>query len=236
MTLNQPLSLFTEVKFPSLPVINGVQTETAITIISTTVEGQGMIPLGLSAKTDKNNKDELADGKLDDISLPYAPQHSGLSNNDSMFILVAMPLSSDNFVGDRNADLTGIVKHYKNGVVEDSIDLSNETYLKLPEDAKVVDNILSFTAIEGANLYIAYIRDKAGEQWVVYSTKNSISLANKPQGFLNISSVIVQAISLKDNNAEFTLNDLLKFNSSNIDSLNRLTSKFSNIVLNKDSF
>jgi hypothetical protein len=126
--------------------------------------------------------------------------------------------------------LTGLVKLYKNGIIEDNIDMSNDTYLKLAEDAKLQNNVVTFTAIPGATLYRLSVVDSDENVWVVYSPNTSISIADKPIG--SIATIIVQAVTLTKDNSEVSYDNLLKFNSSNLDDLVRLISKFSAYQIN----
>jgi len=232
MTLNQPLSQMSTFKFPVLPTIEGERAEVEILLVSTIVEGKGMVPLGLGAGVDKKDNNDTADGKIDDTHIVYAPQHDGIANNDSMVVSMTMIINKDamNPQGETKTEdmmvkLTGLVKFYKNGVIEDDIDMSNDTYLKLAEDAKLENNVVTFTAIDGATLYRLSVVDADGNVWVVYSPNTSISIADKPIG--SIATIIVQAVTLSKDNVALSYSDLLKFNSSNLDDLVRLIKKFS---------
>lgn len=232
MTLNQPLSQMSTFKFPALPTIEGERAEVELLLVSTIVEGKGMVPLGLGAGVDKKDNNDTADGKIDDTHIVYAPQHDGIANNDSMVVSMSMIINKDAMnpqgntkVNDMMVKLTGLVKFYKDGVIEDNIDMSNDTYLKLAEDAKLANNEVTFTAIDGATLYRLSVVDADGNVWVVYSPNTTISIADKPIG--NINTIIVQAVTLSKDNTEVSYNDLLKFNNSNLDDLVRLIKKFS---------
>jgi len=229
LELNQPLSLSSLVKFPALPTIEGKKTEATILLASTNVEGKGMVPLGMGAGTDKKENTDTADGKIDDASFVYAPQHSGLSDNDSTVTLITMPIDKDAMDPDSEKELqvkmTGIVKFYKGGVIEDTINLSSETYLALAENAELKDNTVTFSAISGASLYRLSVVDTEGKVWVVYSPNTSISISDKPIG--NIVTIVVQAVRLTKESTEISYSELLTFNSSNLDDLTKLISKFS---------
>ncbi len=223
MTLNQPLSQMSTFKFPELPVIEGERAESEILIISAIVKGKGMLPLGFGAGTDKKNNNDIADGKIDDINMVYAPQHDGILNNDSMVVSIAIPKAKSDTETEYN--LTGLVKLYKNGVIEDNIDMSGDTYLKLAEDVTFENNVINFTAIQGATFYRLNILDNNGNNWLVYSSDTSVQITDKPIG--DIVKIIVQAVTLIKDNSEINYNELLKFNNSNLDDLVRLISKFS---------
>jgi len=232
LSLNQPLSQMSTVKFPPLPTIGTEKTEMAIILVSTLVEGKGMIPLGLGAGTDKNENSDTADGKIDDTNIFYAPQHSGITNNDSIVVFMTMPIDEDAMnpegetkTEDMQVKLSGIVKLYKNGVIDDEINLSSDNYLKLAEDAELNTNSVTFDAIAGATLYRVSVTDETGNNWLVYSPSTTISLENSPIG--TPATVIVQAVTLTKDSSSLSYDDLLKFNSSNLDDLARLISKFS---------
>jgi hypothetical protein len=196
-----------------------------------------MVPLGMGAGTDKVDNNDVADGKVNDVNLVYAPQHDGIANNDSIVVFITTPINADALNPESNTELnslsvalSGIVKLYKNGVIEDNIDLSNDSYLALAEDATLTNNTISFSPISGANLYRVSVTGVNGNNWLVYSPSTTISIEDSPIG--NVEHIIVQAISLTKDSTPLSYNDLVKFNSSNLDDLVRLISKFSAYQVN----
>ena len=233
LNLNQPLSQMSTFKFAPLPVIEGKKTELAILLVSAIVEGKGMVPLGLGAGTDKVDKNDTADGLINDTDIFYAPQHDGIANNDSMVVSMTMQVNKDAMdpqgdtkVEDMKVRLAGLVKYYKNGVIEDTIDMSSDNYLTLPEDAVFENGKVTFSPVSGATLYRLSIVDADDNVWLIYTPDTTVSLDNnKPIG--NIKTIIVQAVTLTNDGSEVSYEDLLGFNSTNLDDLVRLITKFS---------
>lgn len=219
----QSLSLESTISFPPLKKVDGTYPNTVLVIPITSVTGSGMVPMGLGAT---GSDTENFDGKLDDFSIPYAPQYNGLEGNRSMMVLLAMPISiTEDIFYFRNS---GIIAHYPDGIMAEKIDLSQDTFLGFGEDAKLTGTQFTASPIKDASLYRIQLTDADGKSWMIYSDTPEITVPQKPASLGDPTLLLFQGVQLRDDaTSNISLTDLITFNNNNMDQLGDLLYKFS---------
>jgi len=226
MELNQTLSLQTLIKFPHLIEINNELTKSVLVNVFTILEKKGMVLLGMGAGEDNIDGESVSNGIVEDINIPYSPQHDGIYDNDNLVVLTVFHNQNEESL--ELSQRSSIIKLYKNGIIDETADFSSENYLKTADDLVLSNDIISFTAIDGVSFYRVNITDVNEKHWLIYTTSETISIENKPSGFGAIKSIILQAVVTKNENNIVSYNDLLEFNDTNMNNLIRLVTKYSN--------
>ncbi|MBN2695101.1 hypothetical protein JXR93_10585 [bacterium] len=232
LSLSQPLSKKSTVKLPKLPMMEGNYADLAVLLNASIVEGQGMIPMGISAGASEKDANELVTGIVPDVHLASAPQYNGLEGTDSIVVAFTLPVAGAAFGESESlpVKMSGIVKYYEKGNIGETVDMSSQTFLNVADQASLNGTTVQSPAISGANGYRIQITSSSiNRDWIIYSSTPNISIPTEtPASFgTDYSTILYQAISLKNGTSPLTLEDIFGFNSTNMDNLIKYIIAFS---------
>ncbi len=233
LSLAQPLSKKSTVKLPKLPMMEGSYADLAILLNASIVEGQGMVPMGISAGASEKNG-EVATGIVPDVHLASAPQYNGLEGTDSLVVAFTLPVAGAAFGENESLPIkmSGVIKYYEKGNIGETIDMSSEAFLGVADQASFNSETktVQSPAISGANGYRIQITSSLIDRdWIIYSSTPNITIPTEtPTSFgTTYSTILYQSVRLKNGSASLTLEDIFGFNSTNMDNLLKYITAFS---------
>jgi|GEM_PF-3296838 len=222
------------VKHPELPQ-TGEQCifDSAVTIIGVMQEGEGFVPLGLSAALDED-ENANSDCILEDRYIAFAPQHSGLSGYT--YYTVSLALNMEKLTAgfgkdDTEMELSVAIARSESIPTEPTLPsyltpMTNSTY-------DLTTHTLTTTDISGADLHRAIFSltdENSQNEWQIYwkdgngFTFDFASLGITEDRTANFKDKAkVQAISLIGTDYD----QLFSFNASNLNDMNGFTESFS---------
>jgi hypothetical protein len=225
LKLEKKLSLSSSIKSPNLIKMDNEFSDTAIAILGYNVDGSGFIPAGLTIVNDKKDKNDIADQKVEETTLNYTPQYNGMEGASASLIVLAMKLGSDE--SDVKADetpskvrLSGILRNY-NQSIPAIMDYSNSSFLSTADDATYTEPNIKFTPVLNANIYRLKIKSKTGKLLIIYTSKSDFNIPNISD-FGEIEFILIQSIT-----ASKSIDEIVKFNESNLNKFTDFITAFS---------
>lgn len=251
MTPTVGLTLRSTVEVPDLPTAGGNRLDSAVVLAGALVNGRGVLPLGLTAGLDTNDKFPNANGKVigeednDDgkLTLRMAPNHSGIEG--SRYAVAALAVSINGFTTGERLAMSGLVK------LEDKLPYGSQV--------KFEDGFLGFSdgggydyrngiytgakLVPEASLHRVVFKDSRGRAWSIYFKGANFTVPTTPTGFgdrtlfnsptsrqsssATRSPYMIQALAAKDASGAVDMVKLFTFNGSNADNLVEFTTAFS---------
>jgi hypothetical protein len=218
---------------PILPTIDGVMSDMGLIMVGYDIPANGFVPVGIMMGTDKNEETDVADGKIDDHELYYAPQYNGAEGSDGLVVIFS--LSSKDYTtkeGEEDKEikvkLSGIVKSYDNGNIPNEIDLTSTPFLATGTPT-LTNKQFNVEAIEGVDFHRVKIYEKRANEnedkriWIIYSKEDNFTLPTLDE-FNTFNSVLLQNVDLINNE---TMESLFEFNSITLEELSKLIARFS---------
>ncbi len=239
MSLSRSLDLKGVIDVPTLPQVGDAYMDGLIVLGGAIVEGQGLVPMGLTAGIDETGDGQVNDHGTDDdddvgpgqLGLRMAPQHGGIEG--SRYAALALALAFDALLDDDNGrnPISGYVTTFDRLEFAGSIDFGTSALLGVAEGAAYDETtrIFSPDSVDNANLYRASISGSGGRAWVVYHGGTSPFDLIDPDEFgqEDRASSSLNAQAVRTNGVD--IDGLFGFNATNLDSIMDMVLGFSTI-------
>ena len=189
MAASQSLGVLSTITVPDLPMnASGEGCATgALLITGVSLEGRGLVPLGLSAGLDILDMTDTPDCKIDGVEKPFgeqsadlddgqmplsmAPPHSGAEGNQILMLLVALDIDS---IANSGLQATAVVKRVDSVGATESL---SGTYLQYASGT--VDRAGASLSLDSAVAGAKMIRlelQQGGQTWLVYAPGDTQNL------------------------------------------------------------
>lgn len=266
--IDTALSLKGVVTIPTLPQMQTVDDQGnpttkyldgAIVLGGVLVDGQGLVPLGITAAMDVNDATtETPNGIVNDSDtdsnndgkavIRLAPQHGGIEGSEYVLLGLALGLDSIGGSGGGQA-ISGFARRVNRIEFEQALDFGASQFLGLAQSATVdvnTDGSASYTPadVSGASFYRLAIDSPDEHTWVVYHGPGlgTVGLVN-PSDYTcgtsacedrltAASNVDAQAVETADG---ASLDDVIGFTGENLDEMVKVLKGFStvNVTVNQ---
>lgn len=189
LAANQRLAIDSAVAVPQLPRVGTSSYAAGVVVLAVAItEGQGMVPLGLTAGLDVVEA-ATADGRVEGIEQPFgdrsdklpdgqvpltmAPPHSGVEG--SRIALVGIALDPSAITGDNGVQFSGIVNYVER--VEAQSSFGDASFMTFPKGTVDVAGA-RFTpdgAVAGASILRLEL-GRGDDTWLVYAPAGSAAI------------------------------------------------------------
>ncbi len=244
--LTQELRLKGIVDVPTLPQVGGEYLDGAVVLGGVIVEGQGLVPLGLTAGLDVQDPEtQTKNGVVNDegdeptpgkATLRLATQHGGVEG--SKYVLLGLALSFDGLVGGTGRQaLSGYAATFDGIGFEEEIGFGTAGFLGFAEAASYDAASRQYTpaTVAGADLYRLAMDSAEDRGWIVYHAGDlgPVTLIDPTQFTCGGATCEDRAGANLDAQAVVTdgvdPSQLFGFNGTDLDSLVKILRGFSTI-------
>lgn len=221
IVLKVPMGLHNEVKLPELPSLGDkLWTDIVILIACALMPDGRVIPIGISAASDKKNADDIPDGKVNvnPLHLYYSPIGGGLWSKWTRYAILAITAVLD--PKGKGEGGSGIIFRGNEGEK-----LSKKT-ISLPEFHPVTikstynksERKITITNVENTLFYRVLLKRNDNRNWIIFvpSEKNEIILPlpsevdeNFTDYFADAKDIIINAFKMDEN---LTYKDIFELN------------------------